>query len=95
MRPSTQVFCGLAHLPVGVGERACDRGFDLGPVERREGEHRAPSDGRSIACRGEHGGDVRRITDGTERGDRGFAYERVGVRDRHDRERRARFGIGS
>ena len=41
----------MAHLPVAVGERGVDRGVDLGSVERREREHRAPAHRGFVAAR--------------------------------------------
>ena len=67
-----------------------DRRFDLGALERREREHRATPNRGSVARRGEHGREMPRITDRSERGDRGLAHERIGVLGGRARERARR-----
>ena len=58
-----------------------------GPVERCEGEHGAAAHRRLVAAGDEDGAQAAGVTDGAERGDRGFATQRLGVVGRHDDER--------
>ncbi len=82
-----QVLGGLAHLPVLVVERACERGVDVGTVEGREREHRTPAHRDGVTARGEHGWETSGVPERAERGDGGLACERVPVREHDGRER--------
>ena len=50
-----EVFGGLAHLPVAVGQGALEGGVDVGAVERRQREHGAASDSRLVRRGGKDG----------------------------------------
>jgi rod shape-determining protein MreB len=67
---TSQVFGGLADLPVGVGEGALERGVDLGALERREGEDGAAADRGPVVARGQDRRQPAVVTDRAERRDR-------------------------
>jgi Lon-like protease len=80
-----EVFGGLTHLPVAVGERAFDRGHDLRTIERSEGENGAAADGGLVGTGGEDRRQPALVTDRAERGGGRLADERlVGRRGERD-----------
>jgi hypothetical protein len=85
-RQTDEIFGVLADLPVGVLARVPERGFDVGAVEGGEREDGASADGGLVAAPVQHGGQAGGVAERPERGDRGFAHERIRVttRDRDE-----------
>ena len=90
-----EVLGGLADLPVGILQRAAQRGFDLGAVERGEREDGAPADRGLVGAAGQDGREPGGVARRAERGDRRFAHQCVLVRTRGRDERRHRRAASS
>jgi hypothetical protein len=79
-------------LPVLVVERARQRRVDLGAAKGRECQDCAAADSSAVGARDEHRWQPAGITQRAERGDRGFAGDRVtmSLHDTRERVHRAR-----
>ena len=87
-----EILRRLADLPVVVFPRGRDRGVDRGPRERREREHRAPPDGRTVVARVQDRVEPSGIGERAECSDRRFPGERVAVHAGGGGEHRNRAG---
>ena len=83
----SQVFGGLADLPVTVRESDGQRGIHLRTVEGGQREDGAATDRRAVLARGEDRGQAAGVADRAERGNRRLADQWIRVRARGRGER--------
>lgn len=73
-----KVFCGLSNLPIAVDQCGRERRINFRPAEWREGQNGASTDVRLVRARIQDDRQSTLVADGTQRGDGGFANERIG-----------------
>src|SRR4051812_8652009 len=77
VRGAHDVFGGLAHLPIAVGERSLQGGLDIVAVEWRQRQDSPSSDGRLVGAAVKNRRQASNVADGTERGNARFAHQRI------------------